>query len=56
MNAFGDHRTKAQLESARAIEQARLDAQIEKRWRENVATNIRRRLEKKVTQFLGTAS
>ena len=56
MSPFGDRRTKAQLESARAIEQERLDKAIERRWREMVAANVQRRLDKKVRQFLGTAA
>jgi hypothetical protein len=47
-----DRRTKAQLESARALEQERLDQALERRWRENVRTNISRRLDRRVAQFL----
>jgi hypothetical protein len=45
---FTDHRTKWQLESARAIEQERADVALEKRWRENIRQNIQRRIAAKV--------
>lgn len=47
-----DRRTKAQLESARALEQERLDQAIERRWRERVKANISRRLDRKVEKFI----
>lgn len=54
--SFRDHRTKEQLGRYRALEQERADQAIEKIWRDRVAANVQRRLDKKVAQFLGTAS
>lgn len=47
MSPFADRRNKAQLESARAIEQERADKSIEDIWRERVRENVYRRLNKK---------
>lgn len=48
MNPFADRRTKAQLESARFIEQERADQRIEQIWRDRVKANVWRRVEQKV--------
>lgn len=48
-----DRRTKAQLAQARALEQQRLDQAIERVWRERVAANVQRRLDRKVQNFIG---
>lgn len=48
MSPFADRRNKAQLESARAIEQERADKRIENIWRERVKANVWRRLSAKV--------
>ncbi len=50
MSPFADRRNRAQLESARAIEQERADKRIEEIWRERVRENMRRRLEQKWRQ------
>ena len=47
MSPFADRRNKAQLESARAIEQERADKRIEQIWREGVRANVWRRHEQK---------
>jgi hypothetical protein len=47
-----DRRTKAQLESARALTQDRLDQAVELEWRRRVQANISRRLDRKVARFL----
>lgn len=49
-----DRRTKAQLESARAIEQARADQALERLWRERVQANVSARLNRRVKRFLQT--
>lgn len=51
---FFDRRTKAQLESARAIEQTRMDNAIEDYWRQKVAENIQRRMSLKVDELIAT--
>lgn len=51
-----DQRNKQQLEGWRAIEQERADQALERHWRERVAANERRRLEKRVAQFLAQES
>lgn len=51
-----DRRTKAQLESARAIEQERLDQALEREWRRRVRANASRRLDRKVAQFISNGS
>lgn len=48
-----DTRTKWQLASYRAIEQARADQTLEKIWRERVRENTRRRLDRRVQMFIG---
>jgi hypothetical protein len=47
-----DRRNKAQLESARAIEQERLDQAIEREWRERVRARVQARVNRKVEAFL----
>jgi hypothetical protein len=48
VSPFTDRRNKAQLESARAIEQERADRTIEQVWRERVRQNVIRRVTAKV--------
>lgn len=45
-----DRRTKAQLESYRAIEQERADAELEKLWRQKIRANEIARLERKLAE------
>lgn len=47
MSPFADRRNRAQLESARAIEQERADKRLEEIWRERVRQNVWRRMEQK---------
>lgn len=49
-----DRRSKAQLESIRATEQARADRDLERLYNERVAANVARRLDRRVQQFLQT--
>lgn len=49
-----DRRNKAQLESARVIEQERLDQEIEREWRRRVQANITRRRDRRIAEFTGT--
>lgn len=49
-----DRRNKAQLESARAIAQARTDQAIEQLYNERVRANVARRLDRRVQKFLQT--
>jgi hypothetical protein len=51
-----DRRTKAQLQSARAIEQERLDQALERKWRERVRANVQARADRKVEAFLAAPS
>jgi hypothetical protein len=48
-----DRRSKAQLASARAINQERLDQALEREWRRRVKENVSRRLNRRVEAFLG---
>lgn len=48
VSPFADRRNKAQLESARAIEQERADLRIEQIWRQRVRENVWRRNEQKL--------
>jgi hypothetical protein len=49
---FTDQRSKRELEAARVIEQARLDAALEAHWRKRIAINIAGRVHDKVARFL----
>jgi hypothetical protein len=54
--AFRDRRTAAQLESARSIEQQRMDNAIEAYWRKKVAENVQRRISAKVEEIIAENS
>lgn len=47
-----DRRTKAQLESARKIDQDRADQAIERLWNERVRANVQARINRRVEAFL----
>lgn len=51
-----DRRTKAQLESARKIDQDRADQAIEQLWNERVRANVQARLNRRVEAFLQAPS
>ena len=48
-----DRRGKAQLEAARALEQARLDAILQERWELRVRDNVERRERAELRRILG---
>lgn len=51
---FRDRRNKAQLESARAMDQARADQALEQLYDQRVRANKAARLNRRVEQFLQT--
>lgn len=51
-----DCRTKEQREADRVRAQERADQALEQEWRRRVENNIRRRRDRRITQFLNTGA